>query len=325
MIFTLRREQGRLARIAAGAVRRSSAALGCGDLAARSGADLSRNRVSETRRASNSSGWRRTTSRRFHATDDGTSAWSTSARSAPHLAMRPGPRRCIGYCCPHAGRNLVLGGGLVCCGSADRYLGLLCATMSRWTEAERHFEAALAMNLRIGAHAPLAHTGTTMPPCCSPATRPATGSARPRCCASLGERPRPGHAWAGGACRGTADASVRRFDGPAAIDDLTSREIEVLRPDRHRPEQCRHRHGAGDQPQHRGDACAQHSRQDRLRQPHRGGGLRDAARPGGCRCRADSGSSLLTSPRRSGVTRFICSSDLPGYPGLPTVSAPAHH
>jgi DNA-binding CsgD family transcriptional regulator len=59
---------------------------------------------------------------------------------------------------PYTGRNLILGGGLVCCGSADRYLGLLSATMSRWTEAIRHFESALAMNLKIGAHAPLAHT-----------------------------------------------------------------------------------------------------------------------------------------------------------------------
>jgi DNA-binding CsgD family transcriptional regulator len=62
-----------------------------------------------------------------------------------------------GLLLPHAGRN-ILGGRLVCYGSADRYLGLLCTTMSRWPEAERHFEAALAMNTQTGARAPLAHT-----------------------------------------------------------------------------------------------------------------------------------------------------------------------
>jgi len=59
---------------------------------------------------------------------------------------------------PYTGRNLVLGGGLACCGSADRYLGLLSTTMSRWTEAIGHFEKALAMNQGIQAHVPLAHT-----------------------------------------------------------------------------------------------------------------------------------------------------------------------
>jgi DNA-binding CsgD family transcriptional regulator len=58
---------------------------------------------------------------------------------------------------PYAGRN-ALCGQLVCLGSADRYLGLLCTAMSRWPAAGRHFEAALAMNTRLGACAPLAHT-----------------------------------------------------------------------------------------------------------------------------------------------------------------------
>ncbi len=59
---------------------------------------------------------------------------------------------------PLTGRNLVLGGGLVCCGSADRYLALLSATMSHWTDAIGHFEKALTMNLAIEARVPLAHT-----------------------------------------------------------------------------------------------------------------------------------------------------------------------
>jgi class 3 adenylate cyclase/DNA-binding CsgD family transcriptional regulator len=59
---------------------------------------------------------------------------------------------------PYAGRNIVLGGSIVGCGSADRFLGLLCAAMACWPDAERHFEAALAMNDRVGARVPLALT-----------------------------------------------------------------------------------------------------------------------------------------------------------------------
>ncbi len=59
---------------------------------------------------------------------------------------------------PYAGRNIALGAGIACCGSADRYLGLLCAAMSQWSEAQRHFEQALAMNERTGARVALAYT-----------------------------------------------------------------------------------------------------------------------------------------------------------------------
>jgi tetratricopeptide (TPR) repeat protein len=43
-------------------------------------------------------------------------------------------------------------------GSASRPLGVLAATMSRWEEAERHFERALEMNARMGARPWVAHT-----------------------------------------------------------------------------------------------------------------------------------------------------------------------
>jgi DNA-binding SARP family transcriptional activator len=43
-------------------------------------------------------------------------------------------------------------------GSASRPLGVLAATMSRWEEAERHFERALEMNERMGARPWIAHT-----------------------------------------------------------------------------------------------------------------------------------------------------------------------
>jgi len=59
---------------------------------------------------------------------------------------------------PYAGRILLLGGGVVFAGASVRHLGLLCATMARWSEAQRHFEDAAAMNAKIGARVPLAHT-----------------------------------------------------------------------------------------------------------------------------------------------------------------------
>jgi DNA-binding CsgD family transcriptional regulator len=59
---------------------------------------------------------------------------------------------------PYSGRNLLAGTSIACLGAADALLGSLCATMQRWTEAQRHFVAALAMNERQGARPALAHT-----------------------------------------------------------------------------------------------------------------------------------------------------------------------
>jgi DNA-binding SARP family transcriptional activator/tetratricopeptide (TPR) repeat protein len=58
---------------------------------------------------------------------------------------------------PHAGRNAV--SHPVCAfGSVSRYLGLLASTLGRFDDAECHFEAALEMNERMGAHPWVAHT-----------------------------------------------------------------------------------------------------------------------------------------------------------------------
>ena len=59
---------------------------------------------------------------------------------------------------PYAGRNIVVGNSVGCAGSASHYLGHLAATMSRWEDAEAHFEAALQFNARMGARPWLAHT-----------------------------------------------------------------------------------------------------------------------------------------------------------------------
>ena len=59
---------------------------------------------------------------------------------------------------PFDGRTVAVGAGIVCCGALSRYLGALAATMERWDDAIQHFEDALTMNARMGAHPWLAHT-----------------------------------------------------------------------------------------------------------------------------------------------------------------------
>jgi tetratricopeptide (TPR) repeat protein len=45
-------------------------------------------------------------------------------------------------------------------GAISRYLGILATATKRWSEAEQHFERALAMNAAMGARPWLAHTQT---------------------------------------------------------------------------------------------------------------------------------------------------------------------
>jgi class 3 adenylate cyclase len=59
---------------------------------------------------------------------------------------------------PYAGRTVVIGFAAACYGSLSRYLGALATTLTRWEEAARHFEDALAMNARMEARPWLAHT-----------------------------------------------------------------------------------------------------------------------------------------------------------------------
>lgn len=58
---------------------------------------------------------------------------------------------------PHAGRNIVTG-NVASYGAADRFLGMLAATLGQCDAAQRHFEAALAMDERTGARPWLAHS-----------------------------------------------------------------------------------------------------------------------------------------------------------------------
>jgi DNA-binding CsgD family transcriptional regulator len=59
---------------------------------------------------------------------------------------------------PLAGKNVTIGHGVACYGAADRYLGMLAATLGDNDGATRHFEAALHLNRHMGADTWLAHT-----------------------------------------------------------------------------------------------------------------------------------------------------------------------
>jgi DNA-binding CsgD family transcriptional regulator len=59
---------------------------------------------------------------------------------------------------PLSGASVMIGHGVACYGAADRYLGMLAATLGDLDAAERHFEAALALNGEMGARTWLAHT-----------------------------------------------------------------------------------------------------------------------------------------------------------------------
>ena len=59
---------------------------------------------------------------------------------------------------PLAGRNVMIGHGVACYGAADRYLGMLAATLGDTDSAAGHFEAALHLNRQMGADTWLAHT-----------------------------------------------------------------------------------------------------------------------------------------------------------------------
>jgi DNA-binding CsgD family transcriptional regulator len=130
---------------------------------------------------------------------------------------------------PYTGRILV-GGNLIFFGSADRYLGMLCAAMCRWSEAQRHFDTAVATNIRIGAHTPLVHAqhdyAAMLLARDSPGDRQRAGAMLRDCqerARQLGMRSLEERTTSLLAHHAQPAASL------GAVDDLTLREVEVLR------------------------------------------------------------------------------------------------
>ena len=192
---------------------------------------------------------------------------------------------------PLAGTNVMIGHGVAIYGAADRYLGMLATTLGEWSSAERHFEAALEMNREMGADTWLAHTAYEfgrMLLARGGRDDRATGRPAPRRGGSARRANR--HA---DAARASAGARVARRRGrPAARRPLGARGADT-RPRRSRPLEPGDRHGARDQRAHGGEPHPQHPAQDGLRQPHRGCVVRPPPRAHGlltgatiepCRC-----------------------------------------
>jgi ATP/maltotriose-dependent transcriptional regulator MalT len=59
---------------------------------------------------------------------------------------------------PYSGTNIMIGHLVSCYGAADRYLGMLAAVLGEVGRAERHFERAMEMNREMGALTWLART-----------------------------------------------------------------------------------------------------------------------------------------------------------------------
>jgi len=59
---------------------------------------------------------------------------------------------------PYRDVTIIAPTSTVCCGSAARYLGMLASVIGDWTRAEEHFETALAIDERLEAWPWLAHT-----------------------------------------------------------------------------------------------------------------------------------------------------------------------
>jgi DNA-binding CsgD family transcriptional regulator len=59
---------------------------------------------------------------------------------------------------PLAGTNVMIGHLVAYYGAGDRYLGMLAATLGEWQRAEEHFERAMELNRRMSAATWLAHT-----------------------------------------------------------------------------------------------------------------------------------------------------------------------
>jgi class 3 adenylate cyclase/DNA-binding CsgD family transcriptional regulator len=143
-------------------------------------------------------------------------------------ALGDGARAAILYplLAPYGGQTIVLGGGITGVGSADRYLGLLCRAMRRWPDAQRHFDAALAMNERIGARLQTAHTRYDYAAMLLARAEPGDRDrAAALLKASLDSAREIG-------MRALAERASRRLDELSAVavpDELTQREAEVLR------------------------------------------------------------------------------------------------
>jgi DNA-binding CsgD family transcriptional regulator len=128
---------------------------------------------------------------------------------------------------PLSGANVVVGHGVACYGAADRFLGLLAATLADFDRAAAHFERAMAINRRMGARTWLAHTmlayGRTL------LIRRGTGDARHAAELLSGAATLADQIGMPALVSRAAALGARRTSASSPPDDLTGREVEILR------------------------------------------------------------------------------------------------
>lgn len=125
---------------------------------------------------------------------------------------------------PLSGISLMIGHGVACYGATDRYLGMLAATSGENELAEHHFEAALTANLEMGATTWLAHTEYEFGRMLLRSGK--NDRAAPLLSGALAHAEQVGMP--------TLVTRVRRLGvevvrTPSTPDDLSARELEVLR------------------------------------------------------------------------------------------------
>ncbi len=172
------------------------------------------------------------------------------------------------------GGNVVIGHGVACYGAADRYLGMLAATLGDHDRALEHFEQRAGVQPRDGRH-DLARPHAVRVRADSADARPAGDDAAQAPAllseaATLAER----------IGMPTLLARARRRSGRGAVASEAPPDEPLLARGgdpaarRGRPQQPRDRRGALHQRTHGRQSRAQHPAQDRRREPHRGRRLR---------------------------------------------------
>lgn len=155
-MFTIRREQGRLASIAPFIeqvlARASDVGVWQPGLAVLY-ADLDR-------RGEAAAVFERLARRDFALPYDATRPVSLAylAEVCAYLGDTERAARLYEALAPHSGYSIMMGIAVVCYGAADRFLGQLAWTLGDPRTAERHFERALGLNESMGARPWLAHT-----------------------------------------------------------------------------------------------------------------------------------------------------------------------
>jgi tetratricopeptide (TPR) repeat protein len=93
----------------------------------------------------------------LHLDEEWTFCMSLLAEACALLGDVKSSRKLYEVLSPYSGLN-VIAVPEVLFGSVDRVLGVLAGMLGRWEEAERHFDAALGMDRRMGARPWAAHT-----------------------------------------------------------------------------------------------------------------------------------------------------------------------